>query len=264
MPNDGGDERLAFDKAPDAYDRVRPTYPDPLFDEIFGQFTSATVRALEIGPGTGKATASLLARGAHVTAVEPGANLAAFLRNKFAGKHDGQLDVVNATFEDAVIEPGYDLVLAATSFHWVDRDVRLQKAHDVLRAGGTLAVISTNQIKSETDRGYFARSQAVYKRYFPDEDVPELPGKEVAPAEFGDIDASELFGPAQLHRYRWDQTYPTADYADLMRSYSGMQMMEPGAREALIAELCELIDREYDGSVTRPLVITLTLGFRPA
>ena len=39
---------------------------------------------VEIGPGTGQATRDLLARGAHVVAVEPGADLAAHLRADLA------------------------------------------------------------------------------------------------------------------------------------------------------------------------------------
>jgi hypothetical protein len=40
--------------------------------------------------------------------------------------------------------------------------------------------------------------------------------------------------------------------------------MEPEPREAMIADLCEVIDKEFGGSMTRPLVITLTLGRKPA
>ena len=47
-----------------------------------------------------------------------------------------------------------------------------------------------------------------------------------------------------------------------MRSYSGMQMMPERDREALIAEICAVVDAEFGGSVTRPIVMTLTLGRR--
>ncbi|MEX0682504.1 MAG: class I SAM-dependent methyltransferase [Dehalococcoidia bacterium] len=265
MPQDTdtSEERLAFDKVVETYDRVRPTYPEPLFDELFSRFEAPPIRILESGAGTGKATGSLLRRGAHVTAVEPGLNMVAFLRERLGDEYGESLQAINSTFEDVSLQGGFDLVFAATSFHWVDPAVRLQKAHDLLRSGGAIAIVSTNQIRSDTDRGYFAHSQSVYKRYFPDEEVPALPGEDIVPPEFTEIDASDLFGTAELHRYRWDQTYPTADYADLMRSYAGMQMMADNERESLIAELSELIEREYGGSVTRPLVITLTLAFRP-
>ncbi|HSP54841.1 MAG TPA: class I SAM-dependent methyltransferase, partial [Dehalococcoidia bacterium] len=214
-----------------------------------------------IGAGTGKATASLLARGARVTAVEAGPNMAVFLRRKFS-THD-RLEVLNATFEDADLPGGaFDLVFPATSWHWVNPEVRLRRAHDVLAADGLLAIVSTNQIAAETDRGYFARSQAVYRRYFPEEDEPHAHGEDVVPEEFEEIRASPLFGSPELSRYRWDQTYSTEDYADLMRSYSNMQMMPEADRESLIGELSEVIDSEFGGSVTRPLVITLTLAIR--
>ena len=52
-------------------------------------------RVLEIGPGLGIITGGLLAAGAHVTAVELDAGLAAYLRDRFAGEiSDGRLDLV--------------------------------------------------------------------------------------------------------------------------------------------------------------------------
>jgi SAM-dependent methyltransferase len=251
---------LAFDAVPEIYDRIRPTYPDALFDELFSNF-DAPLRILESGPGTGQATGSLTTRGAHITAVEPGPNMAEFLRARFAG--NSQLAVVNAKFEDAVVDGPYDVVFAATSFHWIDASVRLHKAHDILRPGGAIAVVSTNQICSDADRGYFAACQPIYRKYNPWDKAPDLPtADDLVPAEFGEIEASDLFGQPQLFCYPWDQTYTTRQYEDLVRSYSVTNMMEPDVRESLITDLCALADREFGGHVTRPLVITLTLAFR--
>ena len=251
-----------FDNVPEIYDRIRPGYPEPLFDDLLSFLDQAThrdLRAVEIGPGTGQATRSLLQRGIAVTAVEPGERLAAYLTEKLRNESPG-LEVVNATFEECALESGaYDLILAATSFHWIDPRIRLQKSHDLLREGGALAVISTNQIRSSADKGFFDRVQPVYKRHREDK-LQELPGPDVTPPEFPDVQASRLFAEPELHRYRWDQTYTSRQYADLVRSYSGTQAMEPAAQDALIADLCAVIDAEFGGSVTRPLVITLTLA----
>lgn len=259
-------ERIAFDKAVDAYDRVRPSYPPALFDELFRylreRIETSAPAVLEIGAGTGKATVDLLARGACVTAVEIGPEMSAFLERKFAG--DGRFSVINASFEEAELRQGtYDAVASFTAFHWVDPEMRYLKSHDILRPGGVLAVVMTNQIESAADRGFFDRVQPIYQKYFPGEERTPLPGDEVVPLEHGEMITSGLFEDVQLHRYRWDQTYVTADYADLMRSYANSQVMEPAAREALIAEMCEVIDAEYGGSVTRPLVMTLTMGRKP-
>ena len=257
-------QRLAFDAVAEIYDRARMRYPAQLFDDLFAYLgiEGGAVRAVEIGPGTGQATEPLLVRGATVTAVEIGPRLAAYLSGKLAGR---RIEVVNAAFEDARLPEGaFDLVLSANAWHWVEASVRLVKARRLLRPGGALALIGANQIRSEADRGYFDRTFSIYKRYRPDEQQVESPGEDVVPPEYHEVESSGRFEDVRLLRYRSDQTYETAAYADLVRSYSNTQTMEPAPREALIADLCEVIDREYGGVVVRPIVVTLTIGRRAA
>jgi SAM-dependent methyltransferase len=266
--NTPAQERLGFDQVPEIYDRVRPTYPDQAFDDIFSYLREKLrVReptVLEIGPGTGKATKSLLERGARVVAVEIGPSLAAFLERQLAPEFAGRLRVINESFEECDVElESFDVVACATAFHWIDPAIKVQKSHDALRPGGAIAIIMTNQIRSDVDRGFFERVFPIYVKYRPDEQKTESPGEDVVPSEYDEIEKSGVFESVELRRYRWDQTYRTTDYADLVRSYANTQMMPEADREALIADLCRVIDEEYSGSVTRPLVITLTLGRRP-
>ncbi|MCH8161024.1 MAG: class I SAM-dependent methyltransferase [Chloroflexi bacterium] len=256
---DGG---LGFDNVPEIYDRIRPEYPPELFDELFAYLRrDDDLRAVEIGPGTGQATRPLLAHGIAVTAVEPGSQLAAFLKRKLGAEHP-RLDVVVAKFEDAELEAGaFDLVLAATSFHWLDKETRFQTCHDLLRPGGTLAVIHTNQIESTADGGFFARVQPVYDRHQENDPRYAPPAEDdLRPPEYDGLVASGLFKDVTLHKYRWDQRYTSSEYGDLMRSYSGTQAMEPPQQEAMIDDVCALIDAEFGGAITRPLVMTLSLG----
>jgi ubiquinone/menaquinone biosynthesis C-methylase UbiE len=122
--------RATFDQAAELYDRARPGYPPALFDDLAGLAgIGPGSRVLEIGPGTGQATVTLAERGCRVVAVELGADLAAV-----AGRNLGRfpaVEVVTAAFEDWPL-PGepFDLVLAATSFHWLDPAVRVVKAAD--------------------------------------------------------------------------------------------------------------------------------------
>jgi hypothetical protein len=150
--------------------------------------------------------------------------------------------------------------VSATAFHWIDPTVRLVKAHRVLRDGGAIGIIDTNQIASPADRGFFDACFPIYLRYRPDEKNHALFGEDVVPDIHAEIEASPLFDDVRLHRYRWDQRYPTAMYADLVRSYGRSQTMPRDEREALIADLSHLIDTDFDGYVVRPLVITLVLG----
>src|SRR5439155_445449 len=82
----GADRRhlgRVFDEVPELYDRVRPTYPDELFADLVA-ITGMNERSavLEVGCGTGQATRSLAALGCSVTAVEPGAGMAAVVRQR--------------------------------------------------------------------------------------------------------------------------------------------------------------------------------------
>ena len=249
-----------FDAVAEIYDAVRPAYPPALFDDLWAYLElPGRAEVVEVGPGTGQATGALLGRGARVTAVELGPNLARFLAARFDGASN--LRVVNAAFEDAQFAAAsFDLVLAATSFHWIDPAVRFSLPHRLLREGGAIAIIETNQVASAVDRGFFQRSQPIYRKYFPDETAPPLPNRGMVPRLAAELERSGFFEPARLWHYPWDQTYATSAYANLVRSYSYTQDMPVGPREALIADVTALIDAEFGGEVTRPLEIGLVVS----
>jgi SAM-dependent methyltransferase len=95
---------------------------------------------LEVGCGTGQLTRGLVARGLHVTALEPGQSLMALARQNLEGA--GAAEFVNARFEDALLpRERFAAVFSASAFHWVDPEVSWQKAADVLVPGGTLALV---------------------------------------------------------------------------------------------------------------------------
>jgi ubiquinone/menaquinone biosynthesis C-methylase UbiE len=130
-----------FDEIAAEYDRHRPAYPDHLIDQacqVAGIGSGDPV--LEVGCGSGQLTRALLARGLHVTAVEPGKNLIALARRNLDGA--GAVEFVNAQFEDAVLpREQFQAVFSASAFHWINPEVSWQKAADVLVPGGTLALV---------------------------------------------------------------------------------------------------------------------------
>src|SRR6476661_8318408 len=130
-----------FDEVAAEYDRRRPTYPDELVDQacqVAGIGSGDHV--LEIGCGSGQLTRALVARGLHVTALEPGKSLMALARQNLEGA--GEVEFVNAQFEDALLpRDQFQAVFSASAFHWIDPKVSWQKAADVLVGGGTLALV---------------------------------------------------------------------------------------------------------------------------
>lgn len=254
---------LAFDNVPHIYTRVRPEYPPTFYDALFEMLPDrlAPIRAVEVGAGTGQATGALLARGAHVTAIEIGPRIAAYLERRFSRQPN--LRVIVSTFEDAPLPVGvWDLVFAATAYHWVRPEARMVRPHALLAAGGVLAVVDTLQVASEADRGFFRRSDPIYRKYWPDQAYQGAPEPDVDPAVLAEMRASGLFQDVQVRRRRWDQVYSAEAYLDLVESYSNTNELPPEARAAFLADLRAFVETESGGTVLRPLSITMVTGRR--
>jgi SAM-dependent methyltransferase len=132
-----------FDSAASIYEAARPSYPAELFDDLveLAELKPGD-RLLEIGCATGKATRSLLERGSSIVCVEMGAQLAERARGSLAG-FPVEIHVVPFESWEAK-QRAFDLVYAATAWHWVDPEIRYRKAHQLLRHGGHLAFWSAS------------------------------------------------------------------------------------------------------------------------
>jgi SAM-dependent methyltransferase len=249
------DIRLSFNEAAEIYDEVRPSYPSRLFDELFNVLPADPL-IVEVGPGTGQATKDLLARGAWVHAIEIGPAMAATLRSNLPSD---RLRISVGDFEATDIESGADAVFSATAYHWISGASQTDRPAAILRPGGVVAIVDVIQVDSPDDLGFFASAQPVYERYGQGHRGSPAPSRgNVDPAIRAVLEADRRFGSAVVRRYDWNQTYTAADYRKLMLSYSGTQMMEESNRLGLLDDIESLIQTGFGGSVTRPLVITLT------
>ena len=242
--------RQIFDEDAELYDRVRPGYPDAVFDDLLELAgAGGSVRVLEIGPGTGQATVPLAARGCDVLAVELGPSLAATLRRKVAGL---PVQVISGPFEESALPTGaFDLVASFTAWHWLTPDVRVRKAHAALRPGGCLATVTTTHVLGGSEQ-FFAEAQSCYERW--DDDTP--PGLRLQPSEeieppTDEVDRSPLFEPALRRVYHQDIGYSTTGYLDLLNTYSGHRAMPAERRAGLLTCLGNLIQARYRGSITK-------------
>jgi SAM-dependent methyltransferase len=138
-----------FDQVAEAYDKLRPGYPDSLIDlAIRRGHLGPGSRVLEVGSGTGKLTESLVGRQLLVDAVEPGSNMIAAARRRLGDTEAVTFHV--GRFEDVDL-PGaaFDGVFSATAFHWADPVVSWAKAASHLRPGGLLALLSHIVLRDE-------------------------------------------------------------------------------------------------------------------
>jgi len=214
---------------------------------------------LEIGCGTGQATVPLAERGCQIVAVELGAGLATVARRKLA--RFPLVQVVDAAFEDWPLPPApFDVVVAATAFHWIDPAVRVAKAADALRPGGALAVISTHHVAGG-DQGFFADVQACYERWDPATPPGHrLPTADQIPLRSDELDRSGRFGAVVFRRHEWELSYTTAAYLEVLRTYSGHIAMAPDARDGLFDCIADLIERRYRGRINKRYLTELQVA----
>jgi len=131
---------VSFDVAADAYGRFMGRYSEPLADAFVGALAPQRgARALDVGAGTGAATARLVdALGADaVAAVDPSAPFVAALEQRLPG-----VDVRRAPAESLPFpDHAFDLVIAQLVVHFMmDPLAGISEMARVTAQGGTIAV----------------------------------------------------------------------------------------------------------------------------
>lgn len=257
---DEGRRLFGLDTA--AYERGRPGHADEVYDvlrERCGLRPGAKV--LEIGPGTGQASARLLELGASpLVGLEPDPALAGFLRDRLGER----VQVRETTLEDADLEDDFDLAAAASSFHWVDEDVGLARIRDALRPGGWVALWWT------------AFGDGNRPDPFRDATDPLTEALPRGPAEVKDrrpfahdaenrISALERAGFAEIlvRRIEWWHTWDTDGIRGLFGSFSSTLSLEPHERDAFLDSIAEIAERDFGGRVTKPVVTALYTARKP-
>lgn len=242
--------RATFSEAAELYDRARPSYPSQLVEDlgsVAGLARESSI--LEIGPGTGQLTLPLAERGFHIAAIELGEELAKVARRNLAKFPN--VEVHRSSFEDWPLpRRQFDAVVSATSFHWVDPEVRYRKGAEALRDGGALAIVSTHHVAGG-DEEFFERVQHCYEMHVPGT-PPGL--RLLKPEQIDSLDplmeASD-FDPPEIREYFWEVSYTTKQYLDVLMTYSGHRDLEAGLLEKLLECIADLMDANFGGKVRK-------------
>ena len=257
-----------FEEVPELYDRVRPAYPEDLFIDL-AAITGIDERSsvLEVGCGTGQATRPLGALGCKVTAVELGHNMAALARQRLASMPNVQVET--SSFEDWDDRGRrFDIVVAASSWHWVDPSIGWTKAHRVLKRGGWLALLGHVVVRRPAEAEAYAETIDLHERF-----VPGHPGWGHPPLEtevrstgqgWGppNEDSDGLFGSTIVRWYPTVQWFNGEGFADLLRSTSLYRTLDDGVREPLLNAIAERIRTQMGDRVSRRYLSVLRVGQR--
>ena len=271
MPGADREElKQTFEQVPELYDRARPDYPDELFDDLIHLAAlQPDARLLEIGCGTGKATVPLAVRCFRITCLEIGPGLASVARRKLSSYRG--VEVILTSFESwhAGGEP-FDLVYAATSWHWLNPEIRYRKAASVLSEEGKLAFFSVRLAFPEDVDPFFYEIQKVYEAiglgggeswFHGSKQWPPPPPEEV-PDDASEIVASGYFDEVQVKRYVWERQYTSEQYIALLNTFSGHIAMDRDKRQFLYGEIQRRIDTRPNGKVRRHWLAILHVARR--
>jgi SAM-dependent methyltransferase len=259
---------LVFDEAPDLYDRVRPTYPDGLFEDLVA-ITGMDERSavLEAGCGTGQATRSLVGLGCSVTAVEPGTGMATLARERLAGSPNVEVEM--SSFEEWADQGRrFDVLVAASAWHWVDPSIGWRRAHDVLRPRGWMALLGNVVARRPGEPEVYAETADLHERFSPgnpDWGHPPLEDEVRATDEgWGPPNNPQagLFGPTIVRWYPTEQWFDGDGFADLLRSTSLYRRLDPDVREPLLDAIAERIRTQMGDRAVRRYLSVLRAGQR--
>jgi SAM-dependent methyltransferase len=215
---------IGFDRAADAYERSRPSYPAAAIELIARELAmGAGARVLDLAAGTGKFTRLLIPLGAKLVALEPVAGMRRILQAALPG-----LEILDGTAEAMPLaDASLDAVTCAQAFHWFDGPKALAEIRRVLRPGGGLALI------------FNIRDEAVPWVHA----LTELTGVETAPRphhsatrrEFpGWVAADGGYAPARVARFRYAHAMTADSLAERVASQSWIAAMPDAEREAML------------------------------
>ena len=260
-PHFSDEQRLAFGRVAELYDRARPSYPAATIDALMQCCGLAPgSRVVEVGAGTGKATELLAARGLEVTAIEPSAGMAAVARVKLASWP--AVRIVESTFEDWNPSERCDAVVSVQAWHWVDPAVRYAHAHRALTPGGTLAAVwafpdwDRCPEREALSRAYrSAPLQADFPMH-PDSEPTRLAGDWTT-----ELAAAGGFGPAEVRRFQWSVAHTAQSYTALLQTHQDHILLADSERAGLMGEIEGAIEAQ-GGRLELPLTTYLCLARR--
>jgi SAM-dependent methyltransferase len=254
------EQRLAFGRVAELYDRARPSYPASAIDALMAVAQlHPGAEVLEVGAGTGNATRLLSDRGLLVTALEPDPAMAAVARRSCAGQ--ANVAIEERPFESWSSAKRVQAVVSFQAWHWIDSMVRYERAAEALQDGGWLAVVwtfpewATMPLCDEL-RAAYAQAAPTLAPDFPMH--PASQPTRLAGDWAEEIAACSRFTAAQVHEYPWTAQYSAASYRALLETHQDHILLSADERARLLSAVSDAI--ETAGAIDVDFVTRLCLA----
>ena len=255
------ERKVVFDEIASEYDAMRPGYPEQLIEKLLLLSNlQKSAHILEVGCGTGQATRSFARREFKMTCIDISPALLTIAQENF--QEQNNVRFVQTPFEEYDEGNGlFDLILSATSWHWIDPEVRYQKASQLLKPGGRLVVLA-NLYPQPYCVGFFKRAQDVYSAVVPEWGNPDSAGTtmDTIRKSVNEMEASGIFHNITVCEEEWEQVYSRDEYCRLISTYSDHHRLGKERLSRLLEGLGTIIDEEYKGQVVKPYTAVAYIG----
>lgn len=194
----------------DLYRRLRPAYPDAVFERLAAEVGDHHSIAAELGAGSGQATARLLGIFDKVIAVEPDKQMAALM------PPDPRLEVRLQWAEKATFKEPLDAIVAATAFHWMDARAVCELAKRSLRPGGVFMPFGYGPFRFVTPAAAQRLGDAEYEFWKPWMDVRLIRWRHYADI----VEEAGLAKSVERFDHLFERQYSAKDAAGLLMTTS--------------------------------------------
>ncbi len=247
--------RGLFGQAAQAYDQVRPPYPEAYFSLLVNQgVLFPGCATLEIGAGSGLATHRLLALGANpLTVIEPDRGFGELL-SKIEQASSGALHLLPCTFEEAELaNRAFDLVVIATAFHWLDPQVRVAKIARLLKQHGSVVLLWNifGDLAKHDDFHEATKHLLVHLVPSPSGAPEKLPFALDRAAREAEFIGGGDFALSTFLETHWTLTLNPNQVRSLYSGFSSIARLPDEERLPLLERLAAIADVQFGGKVIR-------------
>lgn len=239
----------SFGRVASQYDRYRPGPPAAAVDWFVPTRVS---RAVDLGAGTGALTRQLVDRADEVVAVEPDPRMRLVLAEQVPSVRavEGRGEAIPLPDRCA------DVVIASSSWHWMDPAATCAEVARVLVPGGTLGAVWSGP---DRDGAFLVEAQALLADHI---GIGSGDAVDLRQAIFGDarrpdstlqVPPGAPFGPVEHEVFRWEMALTADDLVGLLGTMSSVILLDDATRDAVLSAtrrlLRELLGVEGDATV---------------
>ncbi len=225
-----------FDRTAKGYGRVRPGYPEALYDWVIATAgLESGANLLELGCGPGLATMGFAKRGYAIHAIDASSEMLAEARNRLSGK-------ANVRFEQALFEAWggpakpVDMVYAGMAWHWLDPDVREHNVASWMGPGGTLAILVNWPVTP------LAEVQDIYASFWP---VSPPPFRRTLDQRieqvYAEFDVHNIFSIVDMARWPRQLVRSADEYLQILETYTDHIVLPDNVKRPFYAAMHQRI-----------------------